>query len=114
MTPRCRRAESIQHWEAGGAPLDSLTKQKILGCPQNSGSKLLWQIRQGSMPSSTNMEATGEVTKNQGQYVPEPVAVEYGLQQRTAVADRNSWRSNPKPELIMPLARAATLMAPLG
>ncbi len=44
------------------------------------------QLRQGSMPASENMVATGETTANQGRYVPEPLQPNTPYSNRTAVA----------------------------
>jgi hypothetical protein len=77
---------AFQHFEQAGAPLDDETKKNMLAMPPAQRKQTALQIRQGSMPSSTNMETTGEITRNQGQYVPEPVQPNVPYSNRTAVA----------------------------
>lgn len=77
---------AFEHWENGGAPLDSLTKQRILAMPPAQRRATAAQIRSGAMPSSTNMEATGEVTRNQGQYIPQGIPPNEPITNRTAAA----------------------------
>jgi hypothetical protein len=43
---------AFQHWEAGGAPLDSLTKQRILAMPPAERKQTALQIRQGGIRPS--------------------------------------------------------------
>jgi len=77
---------AFEHWESGGQPLDSLTKNRILAMPPEQRKATAAQIRAGSMPSSTNMEATGEVTANQGQYIPQGIPPNEPITNRTAAA----------------------------
>jgi hypothetical protein len=77
---------AFKHFEDNGTPLDSLTKQKIMAMPPAQRQQTALNIRNGAMPSSTNMEATGETTSNQGRFVPQGIPPNEPIINRTQAA----------------------------
>jgi hypothetical protein len=77
---------SFKRWETAGHPLDTLTQQSMLSMSPAERKARADQIRQGGMPSSTNMEATGEKTRNEGKYLLQDIPSNVPIISRTEAA----------------------------
>lgn len=88
---------AFEHWDKAGAPLDDVTKARILKMSPAERKQTAAQIQQGAMPSQTAIEQTGIPAGNQtretGKYLPEGIQPNTPYTSRTAAATGGAGRS---------------------
>ena len=80
------RTQALKAAKASGVNIDPQVEQHIMTAPASTVKQYGQNMRNAAMPSSTNMEATGEVTRNQGQYIPQGIAPNEPIISRTEAA----------------------------
>jgi len=80
------RMQALKAAKASGVNIDPQVEQHIMTAPASTVKQYGQNMRNAAMPSSTNMEATGEVTRNQGQYIPQGIAPNEPIISRTEAA----------------------------
>lgn len=80
------RQQAIKAAEDSGIKIDPGVKQHLLSAPEAQFKQYGENMRKAGQSATANMETSGESTRNQGQYVPEPLAPNTPYSNRTAVA----------------------------
>jgi len=80
------RTQALKAAKASGVNIDPQVEQHIMTAPASTVKQYGQNMRNAAMPSSTNMEATGEVTRNQGQYIPQGIPSNEPIISRTEAA----------------------------
>lgn len=80
------RKQAIQLSHSAGRPVDPEVEQHILSAPASQVKQYGLNMQRGGQSAPSNMETSGDVTRNQGQYLPESLQSNVPYNNRTAVA----------------------------
>ena len=80
------RKQAIQLSHAAGRPVDPDTEQHLLTAPASQVRQYGLNMQRGGQSASSNMETSGDVTRNQGQYVPQGIPSNEPIISRTEAA----------------------------